>query len=1070
VKKNLARLFIFSSVFSILLVNNSTSQVTVTIGTGTSVNSTTSYPAPYGNWFWGAKHQFIIRASELTAAGVSAGPIYSLAFNVSAINGVSLINFTVKMKNTTSAQTTTVFETTGLTTVWGPQNYTETSGWNTHTFSSAFNWDGTSSLLIETCFNNTSYTNNARTYYSSTSFNSTVYRRSDASGVCGYTTGTTTLTRPNMQLTVGPAADDDVGVISLNSPATGCGLSASETVTVTVKNFGDYTQTSIPVSYQMNGGTVYTETISTTLTSGSTVTHSFATTVDLSAVGNYSFDTWTSLSSDTVTINDGLSNFIVINSNSVSTFPWTEDFETFIVGIPGTLMNDWTNETGDDIDWRVHTGSTTSSSTGPTGDHTTGSGIYLYTEASGNSNKTALLTSPCIDISGLTAPVLEFWYHMYGSSMGTLAVDIYSGGTWTLNVDSISGNQGNTWLFRQINLSSFAGSGITIRFRGRTGTSYTSDMAIDDILVFDAASPPVSDFSADFTFTCNGTVNFTDQSSNYPTSWLWDFGDGNTSTTQNPTHTYTSSGAYTVSLVATNAYGSDTEVKTNYINVSLSGGPINASCSPVTTGYCCGMGIYNVTFNTINNTTNNGVESYQDYTCSSSATVIVGKKYYLAIETGTTYQENVVVWIDFDNDGVFNASDIIFNSVAGYINHTDSILIPSTSVLGTPLRMRVASDYYSAATPTPCTNVVYGQFEDYTIIIQPDTFPPATNFTVDATISCNGVVNFTDLSSNSPFSWFWDFGDGATDTTQNPTHTYTVDSTYTITLVSCNTHGCDTLVKPNYITISLGGGPITASCTPATTAYCCGFGITDVTFNSISNPTNDGVDGYQDYTCSQGTNVTEGQSYTLSITTDNPSTHNTVAWIDYDNSGSFDASEIVLQAFSELYPSATVTIPTGAVTNTSLRMRISADHDVEPIPTPCADVTYGQVEDYTVTIIPNTSPPVADFSASDNNSCDGIITFTDLSQNVPASWLWDFGDGNTSTVQNPTYTYTSDSNYTVKLMVTNSYGSDSIVKTNYVNVTLGAQPIAPSCTPATISYCCGYGIYNVTFYTMTRYR
>jgi len=60
----------------------STKATTITIGTGTTTNTTTGYPAPYGNWFWGARHQFLILASELNAAGMTAaGPINSLAFN-----------------------------------------------------------------------------------------------------------------------------------------------------------------------------------------------------------------------------------------------------------------------------------------------------------------------------------------------------------------------------------------------------------------------------------------------------------------------------------------------------------------------------------------------------------------------------------------------------------------------------------------------------------------------------------------------------------------------------------------------------------------------------------------------------------------------------------------------------------------------------------------------------------------------------------------------------------------------------------------------------------------------------
>ncbi len=84
-----------------------------------------------------------------------------------------------------------------------------------------------------------------------------------------------------------------------------------------------------------------------------------------------------------------------------------------------------------------------------------------------------------------------------------------------------------------------------------------------------ANQPPVAAFSG--TPTSGNyplTVTFTDASTNAPTSWAWTFGDGGTSTAQNPSHTYTAAGTYTVTLTATNAYGSDSETKTGYITVT----------------------------------------------------------------------------------------------------------------------------------------------------------------------------------------------------------------------------------------------------------------------------------------------------------------------------------------------------------------------------------------------------------------------------------------------------------------------------------------------------------------------
>jgi PKD repeat protein len=81
-------------------------------------------------------------------------------------------------------------------------------------------------------------------------------------------------------------------------------------------------------------------------------------------------------------------------------------------------------------------------------------------------------------------------------------------------------------------------------------------------------SPPVADFGVDTTLILQGnSVNFTDQSSGNPNNWMWDFGDGQTSSSQNPSHTYQYVGTYTVKLTASNKYGSHTTFKTDYLKV-----------------------------------------------------------------------------------------------------------------------------------------------------------------------------------------------------------------------------------------------------------------------------------------------------------------------------------------------------------------------------------------------------------------------------------------------------------------------------------------------------------------------
>ncbi|MCX6258272.1 MAG: PKD domain-containing protein [Bacteroidia bacterium] len=93
---------------------------------------------------------------------------------------------------------------------------------------------------------------------------------------------------------------------------------------------------------------------------------------------------------------------------------------------------------------------------------------------------------------------------------------------------------------------------------------------------------PTANFSANpTTTTCTSDVQFSDMSANTPTTWYWEFGDGQTSNQQSPLHTYPASGTYSVTLTCTNAYGSDTLVKPNYITINIPDNP------GITDGYGC---------------------------------------------------------------------------------------------------------------------------------------------------------------------------------------------------------------------------------------------------------------------------------------------------------------------------------------------------------------------------------------------------------------------------------------------------------------------------------------------------
>ena len=169
-------------------------------------------------------------------------------------------------------------------------------------------------------------------------------------------------------------------------------------------------------------------------------------------------------------------------NSTLTSYPYAEGFESG--------WGDWVNGSDDDIDWTRQSGSTSSSRTGPSAAH--GGSYYIYTEASSPNypNKIALLVSPCFDLSNTKDAKLSFWYHMYGSAMGSLKLEVSEDcEDWT-NVWSISGNQGDTWHQAIVDLTAYSGTTITIRFNGITGRNYRSDMSIDDVEI--TVTPMVS--------------------------------------------------------------------------------------------------------------------------------------------------------------------------------------------------------------------------------------------------------------------------------------------------------------------------------------------------------------------------------------------------------------------------------------------------------------------------------------------------------------------------------------------------------------------------------------------------
>lgn len=353
---------------------------------------------------------------------------------------------------------------------------------------------------------------------------------------------------------------------------------------------------------------------------------------------------------------------------------------------------------------------------------------------------------------------------------------------------------------------------------------------------------PTALFTPSFELSCTGSFQFSDASFDIPQSWSWDFGDGTTSTLQNPSHTYTESGVYEVMLTVSNTLGESTYSQSVIVefpsapvasNVSACKGEalqINASSDGLVNWYLDGELVY--TGETLN------IDSLEETMMLTLETEIqnpaeqVGPAdnnfgaggYHNTGFTGTidfTAHTAVIiesVWVDAGAQGNRTVQLLSNGAVVDEVN----VFMPegqSTVVLN--LEVPAPGNYSLAGTnvnlyrnntgasfPYEVENLVtltgtsagpefYYYYYNW-IVRERSCFSEPNTIMVEAldlpVAAFNANVNgqffdFENLSSNAS-SWFWDFGDGNTSFLQNPSHVYTQGGDYTVTLTvsngSCN--------------------------------------------------------------------------------------------------------------------------------------------------------------------------------------------------------------------------------------------------------------------------------------------
>ncbi|SRX72383.1 M4 family metallopeptidase [Aequorivita antarctica] len=379
--------------------------------------------------------------------------------------------------------------------------------------------------------------------------------------------------------------------------------------------------------------------------------------------------------------------------------------------------------------------------------------------------------------------------------------------------------------------------------------------------------------------------------------------------------------------------------------------------------YCASQGnnvndeyISRVQLNTINNAS--GAQLYSDFT-SISTSLNEGSAYTVIVTptwTGTVYNEGYAVWIDYNGDGDFgDAGELVWSKAASKNTPNSGTFTVPSGTVGGETRMRVSMKYNGI--PTSCETFSYGEVEDYTINLGgagPDTQAPTAPSSLVAssiaqttlTLSWNASTDNVGVTGYDVFQGSTNLG-SVTGTSANITG-LTPSTAYSFKVRAHDAAGNNSGYS-NTVNVTTLSNTIT---------YCSSQGnntndeyIDRVQLGSINNLSgNNG--GYANFT-SISTALAKGSSNTITITpkwTGSKYSEAYRVWIDYNQDGDFDDSgeQVYSRSRTTASPiSGSFTVPTSALSGAT-RMRVTMKYNANP--SPCETFTYGEVEDYTVTI------------------------------------------------------------------------------------------------------------------------